>query len=94
MTREWLTGRRRPVGPAEVVLYGRKGCHLCDDARAVLETAGRRHPLTVRHVDVDTDPELAARFGSEVPVVEIDGKVRFRGRVNRVLLERLLQRRA
>ncbi len=89
----WLRGRRRPAAPAEVVLYTRHGCHLCDVAWSVLERAGRGHPLRMRAVDVDSDPDLAARFGSEVPVVEIDGRVRFRGRVNAVLLERILARR-
>jgi glutaredoxin len=94
MVLEWLTGRRgKPASPAEVVLYTRAGCHLCDDARAVLEAAGQRHPLTLRVVDVDADPELAARYGLEIPVVVIDGKLRFRGRVNAALLERLLRKR-
>jgi hypothetical protein len=42
-------------------------------------------------VDIDTDPDLVARYGTEVPVVTVNGKVRFRGEVNRVLLERLLE---
>jgi hypothetical protein len=41
-------------------------------------------------VDVEGDPELAARYGDSVPVVTVNGKVRFRGRVNDVLLRRLL----
>jgi hypothetical protein len=41
-------------------------------------------------VDIDRDPELVARFSTCVPVVELDGKVRFRGRVNEVLLRRLI----
>ena len=69
-----------------VVLYTRRGCHLCDDARAVLE----RHGLQPRLVDIDADPTLRQRFNECVPVVEIDGKERFRGRLNEVLLARLL----
>ncbi len=42
-------------------------------------------------MDVDADPQLAAQFGECVPVVTVNGKIRFRGRVNPVLLERLLQ---
>ena len=41
-------------------------------------------------VDIDADPDLRARYDTTVPVVAIDGKVRFKGVVNRVLLERLL----
>jgi hypothetical protein len=45
-------------------------------------------------VDVDTDPQLAARYGNQVPVVTVNGKVRFRGGVNEVLLTRLLRAEA
>lgn len=70
----------------QVTLYTRAGCHLCDDAREVLET----HGLAPTAVDIDSDPELCAKFTACVPVVEIDGKIRFRGRVDPVLLRRLL----
>ncbi|MCO6457697.1 MAG: glutaredoxin family protein [Pirellulaceae bacterium] len=70
----------------DIVLYTRQGCHLCDDALSLL----RRHGLRPRLIDVDSQPDLRARFDTCVPVVEIDGKVRFRGRVNEVLLRRLL----
>jgi glutaredoxin len=71
---------------ANIVLYTRQGCHLCDEARAVLE----RHGLRPRLVDIDADPVLLERYNECVPVVEIDGRERFRGRVNEVLLRRLI----
>jgi glutaredoxin len=71
----------------EVVLYTRVGCHLCDDARELLV----RHGLAPRSVDIDADPELRERYDVCVPVVVIDGVERFRGRVNEVLLRRLLR---
>jgi glutaredoxin len=70
----------------DVVLYTRRGCHLCDDALAVL----KRHGITPRLVDIDDDPLLRERYNECVPVVEIDGQERFRGRINEVLLQRLL----
>jgi len=75
---------------AEVVLYTRQGCHLCDEALAVLV----RHGLAPRLVDIDADPELHERYNECVPVVEIDGRERFRGRVNEVLLLRLINSKA
>ena len=69
-----------------IVVYTREGCHLCDDAIALL----RRHGQEPSLVDIDADPELRERYNLCVPVVEIDGKERFRGRVNEVLLTRLL----
>jgi hypothetical protein len=49
-----------------------------------------RHGMIPEEVDIDLDPELKARFTDCVPVVEIEGKIRFRGRVNEVLLRRLI----
>lgn len=71
-----------------VVLYTRQGCHLCDQALEILQRQG----LAVTLVDIDQDPALRARYDCCVPVVEIDGRVRFRGRANEVLLRRLLTR--
>lgn len=71
----------------QVVLYTRQGCHLCDEAAEVLS----RHGLSFHSVDIDADNQLQARFNECVPVVEIDGRVRFRGRVEPLLLQRLLR---
>jgi len=46
--------------------------------------------FTLDEIDVDQHPELKQQFDTCVPVVEIDGKVRFRGQVNEVLLLRLI----
>jgi glutaredoxin len=73
-------------------MYTRAGCHLCDEARAQLENAQKEHGFALELVDVDSDPELREAHGDCVPVVLVDGKVRFRGRVNPVLLRRLLRR--
>jgi len=72
----------------EIIVYTRVGCHLCDDAKALLE----RHGLTVETVDIDRDPQLVERYGQCVPVVFVDGRERFRGRIDPVLLRRLLRR--
>ena len=69
-----------------VTLYTRRGCHLCDDALAVL----LRHGLHPQLVDIDADSVLRERYNECVPVVEINGRERFRGRINEVLLIRLL----
>jgi glutaredoxin len=52
-----------------LVLYGRPGCHLCDEARAVLERIG--HPF--EEVDIEADDELLARYLERIPVVALDG---------------------
>lgn len=72
-----------------LVLYTRVNCGLCVEARELLERYGRWLPQ-ILEVDIDTDPRLVERFGTCVPVVALDGKVRFRGRINEVLLRRLI----
>ena len=52
-----------------ITLYTRQGCHLCQDAEALL----RRLGCSVTSVDVDADEALAARYGHEVPVLLLDG---------------------
>jgi hypothetical protein len=73
-------------------MYTRKGCHLCDEAWQQLEEKQRRYHFKLEKKDVDTDPNLIALYGQWVPVVLVNGKLRFRGRVSPVLLERLLAR--
>ena len=60
---------------ARVTLYTRQGCHLCGDARAVVEEVSRASGVDYLEVDVDTDPALRERYGDEVPVVTVDGDV-------------------
>jgi glutaredoxin len=95
MVLSWLRAwwRRRRGGrpePLHVVLYTRRGCHLCEAAWALLSRERARHDFGLTAVDVDTVPDLAARYGESVPVVVVNGRVRFRGVVNPVLLRRLL----
>ena len=88
-----LLGPRRgaPLNPRlNVTVYTRAQCCCCHKALDLLRGYQRRHGFAVREIDVDADPELAARHGLSVPVVEVNGKVRFKGVVNPVLLERLL----
>ena len=63
-------------GVTTVTLYGRPGCHLCDQARAeILKLRGAVPPFELREVNIDEDDELHRRFLERVPVVEVDGEV-------------------
>ncbi len=73
-----------------IVLYTRDGCHLCDHAKDTLLKYKPYLPI-IEEVSIDSDPELDERFGTCIPVVEIDGKVRFRGNVDEILLRRLIE---
>jgi glutaredoxin len=92
---DWLLPWRRKPAPRlvslEVVFYTRRGCHLCDAAWERLRQRHRRHGFQLTTIDVDSDPRLVEQYGTCVPVVAVNGRVRFRGVVNPVLLDRLLR---
>ncbi|MEA2255354.1 MAG: hypothetical protein QOG35_1399 [Solirubrobacteraceae bacterium] len=52
-----------------LVLYSRPGCHLCEDARAVLARIG--HPF--EELDIEADDALLRRYLERIPVVALDG---------------------
>jgi len=68
--------------PREVVVYSRRGCHLCVIVKESLSKLQRRGSFHWREVDVDTDDELRRRFTDEVPVVFIDGRKAFKYRLD------------
>ena len=55
-------------------LYSRPGCHLCDDARAVIARVCADLGEEYDEVSIDGDPQLSDRFGEEVPVTFVDGR--------------------
>src|SRR5690242_5916580 len=71
-------------------VYTRSQCGCCRKALDLLERARRRHRFAIQEVDVDGDAALTAMYGTAVPVVTVNGKVRFRGVVSPGLLSRLL----
>lgn len=82
----WFRGR--PT--RHVIVYTRADCPLCDEAITVLEPFRQRGAFTLETRDVDASADWVREFGDWVPVVVIDGAVRFRGHVNEALLRRLL----
>jgi glutaredoxin len=90
--RSWWPRRKAGrLADWQVVLYTRAGCCLCDRAWEQLRQAQARHGFALDAIDIDTDLALVAEHGQHVPVVAINGQVRFRGIVNEVLLRRLLE---
>jgi glutaredoxin len=57
----------------QVTLLTRQGCHLCEDARSVVQAAAAISGCVVTEIDVDDNPELRAEYGDMVPVVLING---------------------
>ena len=69
------------TGAHQVIVYSRKGCHLCEIVKETLSKLERRGSFTWREVDVDSDEQLRRQFSDEVPVVFIDGKKAFKYRM-------------
>jgi glutaredoxin len=62
-----------PTGP-RVVLLGRPGCHLCDDAREVIARVTAELGVQWQERSVDDDPELLRRYAEQIPVTFVDGR--------------------
>ena len=70
-----------------IVLYGRPGCHLCDDARAVLERVG----VAFTERDITQDDALHAAYLERIPVVVVDGEEAFDYLIDEAALRARLQ---
>lgn len=76
-----------------VTFYTREGCHLCDEALAVVEGARSEEPFELAVVDLDREapPSIRAAYDWEVPVIEIDGKKIAKYTIDAARLLRLLR---
>jgi glutaredoxin len=77
---------------AKVEIYSRPGCHLCNEAKEVIERVGRRVAFSLRVINIETDPELEKKYGEEIPVVFVNGMPAFRYRVDEAEFEKKVKR--
>ena len=75
-----------------LTLYGKPGCHLCDDARAAVERVTARRDVPLQQVDISRDPVLYKRYGERIPVLELNGETVFEFFVDEIVLEQRLDR--
>ncbi|MGA2470628.1 MAG: glutaredoxin family protein [Solirubrobacteraceae bacterium] len=61
----------------EIVLYGRPGCCLCDDARLTLKRVQADHPFDLLERDIESDERLLRAYLERIPVVVLDGRELF-----------------
>ena len=83
-----MSGSEHAAGRPTVVLLGRPGCHLCEDARAVLLEVRTRRGFELCEVNIDEDEELLRRYLERIPVVMLDGVELFELFVDGEALER------
>ena len=79
---------------AELLLYTRKECCLCEEMKSTLGRVAARISFTLQEIDVDTSPGLQAKYGEEVPVLFINGRKAFKYRLTAKELEKSLKREA
>lgn len=72
---------------AGLTLYSRAGCHLCEDAEALLTELG----VPYARVEVSGNADLEARYGWDVPVLVDDGQVLIKGVFSRARVTRTLR---
>lgn len=75
---------------ARILLYGRPGCHLCDDARETIERVCSDLGVSYTEVDISADPDLLHKYGEQIPVTLVDGAQHDYWRVDEARLRRAL----
>ena len=77
----------------DVVIYSKKGCCLCDDAKKIIEDVSTRYPLRLDNVDITDNEEKLKMYGNEVPVVFIEGKKLFKLGIDKKRFEERIMER-
>lgn len=90
--RMFRRGARRSGQPVEVMLYERRGCHLCEDAERLLLHLATRYSLRLTKVDITTDRELLRRYDIRIPVIVVAGREELEAPIDRRTLEQALKR--
>lgn len=82
--------RQRSTEPVTLTYYTKPGCSLCETGWRIAERVARAQGATVTALDIATDPELRARWGTRVPVVTVGEAVLVEGRFDAPGLRRAL----
>ena len=76
----------------KIEIYSRPDCHLCEQAKEVIDRVRLRFSFVVRVINIETDAELEKTYGEQVPVVFINGNKAFKYHVDEAELERRVKR--
>jgi glutaredoxin len=66
---------------AQVIIYSKPGCHLCDEAKEAIRSAGCADQFLLTEINIETDPELMSKYRYDIPVIAINGVETFMHRV-------------
>jgi glutaredoxin len=76
----------------QIDIYSRPGCHLCDEAKDIIDRVRKRHAFAIRVINIEEDPALESAYGTEIPVVFINGSKAFKYHVDERELEKKVKR--
>jgi len=77
---------------AQVIVYSKPGCHLCDEATEAIRAAGCNDQIILTEINIESDPELFSKYRYDIPVIAINGVDTFMHRVTPAeFRERILQ---
>jgi glutaredoxin len=79
-------------GSVVVDIYSRPGCHLCDDAKEIVERVQTRVKFDLRIINIEGDAELEKTYGEQIPVVLINGRKAFKYHVKEAEFEAQVKR--
>ena len=79
--------------PRRITLIGKPGCHLCDDARAVIARVAEDLGVGWEEVSITDDPALAEEYWEQIPVMLVDGRRHDYWRVDEARLRAALDNR-
>jgi len=79
------------MAPIALTLYSRPGCHLCDEMKEIVYPVAQELGCSVTAVDISADPELEARYATEIPVLLINGRKAFKYRLTQPELRKRLR---
>jgi glutaredoxin len=76
---------------AQVRLYTRPNCHLCEEARREMLSAGCADEFFLEEINIDDDPGLKQAYGQHIPVITINGREAFRHRLTAAAFRELIR---
>jgi glutaredoxin len=78
----WFCLQGLSMSKPNVIIYSRPGCHLCDEAKTAILSAGCGDQFTLEEVNIESDEELLRKYQYDIPVILIDGVESFIHRVD------------
>jgi glutaredoxin len=82
---------RDPAIPRSVTVYSKPGCHLCEDALALLHGLQREWTLHIAEIDISGDAGLMRKYGVRIPVIVVDGRIELKAPITEKAIRKALR---